>query len=69
MMTMTAMLAGCISTPNSKALITPIGAVGVHSFAPPGDPMRMTPSKADALARVASNQRTCTEDGTCARPE
>jgi hypothetical protein len=65
----TATMAGCINTPNTKALITPIGAVGVHSFAPPSDPNRMTPSKADALARVASNQRTCDEAGTCARPE
>lgn len=29
-----AALGGCVSTPNTKALITPIGAVGVHSFAP-----------------------------------
>ena len=29
------MLAGCISTPQTKALITPVGVFGVHSFAPP----------------------------------
>ncbi|MBB6093527.1 TolA-binding protein [Povalibacter uvarum] len=27
-------LGGCVSTPSTKALITPIGAVGVYSFAP-----------------------------------
>lgn len=30
-----ALLTGCISYPNTKALVTPIGAVGIHSFAPP----------------------------------
>jgi hypothetical protein len=65
----TATTAGCISTPNTKALITPIGAVGVHSFAPPSDPNRMTPSRADALARVASHQRTCNDDGACLQHE
>ena len=27
-------LAGCVNTPATKALITPIGGVGIHSFAP-----------------------------------
>lgn len=29
------MLAGCMNTPQTKALITPVGAIGIHSFAPP----------------------------------
>jgi hypothetical protein len=28
-------LAGCINLPQTKALITPAGVIGVHSFAPP----------------------------------
>jgi len=31
---MCAALAGCIDLPQTKALITPVGVVGVHSFAP-----------------------------------
>ncbi len=29
------MLAGCMNTPQTKALITPVGAIVIHSFAPP----------------------------------
>ena len=34
-MALSVVLAGCISTPQTKALITPVGAIGIHSFAPP----------------------------------
>jgi hypothetical protein len=30
-----AFLSGCINLPQTKALVTPVGAVGVHNFAPP----------------------------------
>jgi hypothetical protein len=33
--TLSVVLAGCINLPQTKALITPVGAVGIHSFAPP----------------------------------
>jgi hypothetical protein len=62
-------LAGCISTPNTKALITPLGGVGVHSFAPPQTPDLLPPSDADGLARIAANQRACAADVTCAQHE
>jgi len=31
-------MAGCINLPQTKALITPVGVIGVHSFAPPRPP-------------------------------
>ncbi|MFL6549454.1 MAG: hypothetical protein ACJ8OJ_12215 [Povalibacter sp.] len=52
LMTLMAIAAsGCVSTPQTKALFTPIGAIGVHSFAPVEQP-RVTPSEADRVARV-----------------
>jgi len=33
-------LTGCLNLPQTKALITPVGVVGIHSFAPPRDPLR-----------------------------
>jgi hypothetical protein len=33
-----ALLLGCVNTPQTKMLVTPIGAVGIHSFAPPERP-------------------------------
>jgi hypothetical protein len=62
-------LTGCINTPNTKALITPLGGIGVHSFAPPETPDVLPRSDADGLARIVAHQRACTDDGTCARPE
>lgn len=35
---LTLSLAGCVNLPQTKALITPLGAIGVHSFAPPRKP-------------------------------
>lgn len=34
------LLAGCITTPQTKTLITPVGVVGIHSFAPPQQQLR-----------------------------
>jgi hypothetical protein len=62
-------LAGCVSTPNTKALITPLGGVGIHSFAPRTDPDRLPPLDADVTARVAANQRDCGDDKACTRHE
>lgn len=44
-------LSGCVSTPNTTALITPIGAAGYHTFAPPDSPDRI---RASNLKRPAS---------------
>ena len=62
----TILTAGCVSTPNTKALVTPIGAVGIHSFAPQKDPDRMPPPDADGVARIAANQQACERDAQCA---
>ena len=46
---------GCISYPNTKALVTPIGAVGFHTFAPAErtpDTMRAAELKSERLARA-----------------
>lgn len=48
------MLAGCINTPNTKALITPIGGVGFHSFAP-RDSQRVREVNPDRVARLDVN--------------
>jgi starvation-inducible outer membrane lipoprotein len=50
MMTIALVCAGCVSTPQTSALFTPIGAIGVHSFAPAQKPMNA--SEADRLARL-----------------
>jgi len=50
-------LAGCISTPSTKALITPIGAAGIYSFAPQRSPDEMK-SAVDTSERLANLQRT-----------
>lgn len=53
-------LGGCVSTPNTKALITPIGAVGVHSFAPTQkkspDEMKAAREAEQRLARMNKDQ-------------
>ena len=54
MMTIALLCAGCVSTPQTKALFTPVGAIGVHSFAPPQKPMN--PSEADRLARLMQDR-------------
>lgn len=60
--------AGCVSTPDTKAFITPIGGIGYHTFAPhQKDPDRMPPPDADSVARIAANQQACEQDAQCAR--
>lgn len=51
LMTIMVACAGCVSTPQTKALITPIGAVGIHSFAP-AERRPMSPSEVDRLAHL-----------------
>lgn len=43
-----AVLAGCVSTPQTKALVTPVGAIGYHTFAPP-EARRPSPSDIDRM--------------------
>jgi hypothetical protein len=41
-------LTGCINLPQTKALITPVGVVGVHSFGPPRQlPRNIDPKSVD----------------------
>ena len=49
------MSAGCVSTPQTKALFTPVGAIGVHSFAPT-EQERRDASEADRLAHMMQAQ-------------
>jgi len=59
-------LSGCVNTPNTKALITPVVALGVHSFEPERSPDRMPPpSTADGVARIAANAQACQADENC----
>jgi hypothetical protein len=51
LMTMVVACAGCVSTPQTKALFTPIGAISVHSFAPV-ERTRMNSSEVDRLAHL-----------------
>lgn len=55
-LTLTLLVAGCVSTPNTKALITPIGGIGIHAFAPPS-PDRMAASKSEQVARIERDHR------------
>jgi len=61
-----ALLAGCISTPQTKALITPIGVIGVHSFAPPREAPRSTEFEQrlaqHAVPNTAEEPRTASSD-------
>ena len=51
-------LAGCISTPQTKALITPVGVIGVHSFAPPApQPRTIDFMEQRRLAQQAEQER------------
>lgn len=43
----------CVSTPQTKALITPVGAVGVHSFNTP----QTAPPDASAIDRMTAEIR------------
>jgi hypothetical protein len=65
--TVAMMLAGCINTPNTKVVITPVGGIGFHTFAPHKDPDRLPPPDADSIPRIAANQRACAQDAACAR--
>jgi hypothetical protein len=58
-------LSGCINTSNTKALITPVGAVGIHSFEPERSPDRMLPPDAERVARIAVNAQACSSDAAC----
>ena len=60
MMTIGLLCAGCVSTPQTKALFTPVGAIGVHSFAPPQKPMNA--SEADRLARLIQERDDAQSD-------
>jgi hypothetical protein len=60
-------MAGCISTPNTKALVTPIGGMGIHFFAPQKDPNRLPPPDAQRVAQIAANQQACSQDDSCSR--
>ena len=51
LMTIMVACAGCVSTPQTKALITPFGAIGVHSFAP-AERTPMNASEVDRLAHM-----------------
>ena len=53
-----ATLAGCINLPQTKALITPVGVVGVHSFAP----QPQAPRSTDFEQRVAQQRVHTAED-------
>ena len=52
------LLAGCINLPQTKALITPVGAIGIHSFAPP----RPAPRSADFEQRIAEQRKSSSTD-------
>lgn len=49
--------AGCISTPSTKALITPIGAVGYHTFAPESQ-KGIDASDLDRMSAMIEESRT-----------
>jgi hypothetical protein len=58
-------LSGCINTPSTKALITPVGAVGIHSFEPQHSVDGMPPPDADRVARIAATAQACSSDAAC----
>lgn len=55
-MLMSFALSGCINTPSTKALITPIGGAGYHTFKPTQPPDRIDPSEVDRLAAAAAEE-------------
>jgi len=53
------MLGGCINTPNTKALVTPFGGIGIHSFAP-RDSQHVREVNPDRMARLETNDTSST---------
>jgi hypothetical protein len=55
------LLSGCVSYPSTKILVTPIGAAGIHSFAPPErnpDEMKAAREATERLAHMAKEDDT-----------
>jgi hypothetical protein len=55
------LLSGCISYPSTKILVTPIGAAGIHTFAPPEqnpDEMKAARATSERLAHMAKENDT-----------
>lgn len=50
---------GCVSTPSTKALITPIGAAGIYSFAPTE---RQSPDEMKAARETQTRLARMTRD-------
>ena len=55
MVSLIAVLSGCVSFGQTDMLVTPVGVAGIHSFAPPPSPdnFKQTERTADRLAQVA----------------
>ena len=51
------LLTGCVNLPDTKALITPIGAVGVHSFAPRHTTPRSIDVATPDAQKIAANAK------------
>ncbi len=49
-------LSGCVTTPNTKALVTPIGAAGYHTFKPKQPPPRVAPDDVNRIAAAAAEE-------------
>ncbi|HEY6644251.1 hypothetical protein [Povalibacter sp.] len=49
------LLSACISYPGTKILVTPIGAAGIHSFAPPERSPDVTRDATQRLARMTKD--------------
>lgn len=47
-------LAGCVSTQQTHLLVTPIGAAGIHSFAPPQQSADRMAAQARGLDRATA---------------
>jgi hypothetical protein len=52
---------GCISTPQTKALITPMGAIGYHTFRPP-QARPPTPSEIDRMVAHVNHAVASSEE-------
>jgi hypothetical protein len=50
-----ALMSGCVNLPDTKALITPVGVAGIHSFAPrqPAGPTDFRPADAASATNSA----------------
>lgn len=55
-----AMLCGCVSVGQTHMLVTPVGAAGIHSFAPPPSPdnLKQLDSTAQRLAAMQKQSET-----------